>query len=79
MKTLANTLYAEWGNRRIIVASIEDAAAKWCAFRDTTNAGVSEIGNGVDVITATGECVAHVSYNGKIWPPDPSKLKRFQP
>jgi hypothetical protein len=60
-------LYATWGRYRAEVASVEDARARWEAFRDASGAGASKIGNGLTVVDEGGEVVALISYNGRIW------------
>lgn len=49
------------------VRSIQDARAKWNRFRDESDAGCSQIGNGVRVVDAAGAFVAYISYNGRVW------------
>lgn len=60
-------LFVTFGRKRFEVESMEDAAAKWVAYRDRTGAGCSEIGNGVEVRDEAGRLVGSVSYNGRIW------------
>lgn len=60
-------LFVSFGGKLYPVDSLEDAAAKWSQFRDTSGAGVSKIGNGVSVVDAAGNEVGRVSYNGRIW------------
>lgn len=60
-------LSVRFGGQTFPVESIEDAQAKWRAFRDETNAGVSSIGNGIEVLGADGKQVARISYNGRAW------------
>ncbi len=54
-------------DRRIIVASVNEASEVWSRFRDGSGMGVSEIGNGGNVLDDNGKRVAKVSYNGRIW------------
>lgn len=49
------------------VDSPADASEKWCAFRDASNAGGSEIGNGGIVVNQHGNWICGVSYNGRLW------------
>lgn len=65
---IGQRLYVVMGRKRYEVLSLVDAAARWCAFRDTSMAGCSEIGNGVAVY-CDNQKVAHISYNGRIWEP----------
>jgi len=60
-------LYVTGMGRRYPVATVEEASAKWCAFRDASGEGCSTIGNGVRVVDSAGREVARVSYNGRIW------------
>jgi hypothetical protein len=62
-------LFVMRSGKRFEVASLEDASQKWCAFRDATGAGASEIGEDVMIYNQTGTPVARISYNGKVWPP----------
>jgi hypothetical protein len=65
-------LYAVRGGMKFPVDSLEDAAAKWDSFVQAAgqqgHAGVSVVGNGVDVVDQDGRPVGRVSYNGRIWP-----------
>jgi hypothetical protein len=49
------------------VESPADAAGKWEEFRDESNGGCSEIGNGGIVVNQHGDWVCKVSYNGRMW------------
>lgn len=66
----APVLFVTFGAKKFEVQSMEDAAAKWNAYRDRTGAGCSEIGNGVEVHDEAGLLVGSVSYNGRIWGPE---------
>lgn len=53
------------------VASVADAAAKWCIYRETLaqsgeEYGCSQIGNG-GIVRQGKKIVARISYNGRIW------------
>lgn len=61
-------LFVKFDGQTFPVESLRDASEKWERFRDTVNAGYSEIGNGVPIFDQTGKQVAYVSYNGKVWP-----------
>lgn len=54
-------------DRRIIGRSVQELAAKWCQLRDVSGCGISEIGNGGNVLDDNGKRIAKVSYNGRIW------------
>ncbi|MEO8411060.1 MAG: hypothetical protein ABI478_10850 [Propionivibrio sp.] len=64
-------MYAVRNGRRAPVASVNDAADKWEAFRMACirkgGGGVSQIGNGLNVVDRHGAFLARVSYNGRIW------------
>ncbi len=64
---LQQSLYVTFNNKKYSVASLEDASAKWCAFRNASMEGVSTIGNGVIVKDNDGNFVGRISYNGRIW------------
>lgn len=66
----ALVLFVTFGAKKYEVRSLEDAAVKWSGYRDRTGAGVSEIGNGVEVRDEAGRLAGTVSYNGRIWGPD---------
>lgn len=66
----APVLFVTFGATKYEVRSLEDAAAKWNGYRDRTGAGVSEIGNGVEVRDEAGRLAGMVSYNGRIWGSD---------
>ena len=53
--------------RRIQVLSVGHAAAFWSAERDASGLGVSELGNGGNVLDDNGKRIARISYNGRIW------------
>lgn len=46
--------------------SIEEASETYCLERDTRNVGVSKCSQGT--VMRDGHVVAHISYNGRIWP-----------
>lgn len=66
----APVLFVTFGAKKYEVQSLEDAAAKWTGYRNRTGAGISEIGNGVEVRDEAGRLAGSVSYNGRIWGPD---------
>lgn len=63
-------LFVTFGGQRYPVESIEDAQRKWEQFRDASVGGVSEIGNGVEVMDGAGRVVARVAYNGRLFAGD---------
>ncbi|MFA7290879.1 MAG: LPD38 domain-containing protein [Rhodocyclaceae bacterium] len=60
-------LEVEFDGKRYPVKSLDEASDKWVAFREESEAGVSEIGNGIPVFL-DGQQVARISYNGRVWP-----------
>jgi len=60
-------LTISFGGKTYPVDSINDAQAKWIAFRDATGAGVSKTGNGLEVKDGAGRFVARISYNGRVF------------
>ena len=54
-------------SRRMVVANIQDASKMWAEYRDLSGMGVSEIGNGGNVLDDNGKRIAKISYNGRIW------------
>lgn len=71
---VAQALSVRFGGKAFPVASVQDAAQKWEAFREASCEGVSTIGNGLTVRDAKGKIVATVSYNGRIWNPDGTEM-----
>jgi hypothetical protein len=63
-------LVVSFAGRSFKVKSVEEAQAKWIEFRDTSGAGVSQIGNGIRVTDGAGRFVARISYNGRLWDSD---------
>ena len=66
----AGGMFVTMGNKKFEVDSLEDAAKKWTGYRDRTGAGMSEIGNGLEIHDEAGQVLGRVSYNGRIWNPD---------
>ena len=42
----------------------------YCAARDASGFGASAVPDG-RIVTASGRLVARISYNGRVWPPEP--------
>jgi hypothetical protein len=64
--------------RRYSADSLQDASAKVASIRDFSHGirgslgyGASEMGSEFPVRDSSGKTVAIVSYNGKIWTPEP--------
>lgn len=64
------SLSVEFGGKTYPVDSVEDAQQKWVKFQETAGAGVSQVGNGVEVKDQTGKVVGRISYNGRAWDAD---------
>ena len=62
----AKGLEVEFDGKRYPVTSIQEASEKWTQFRQQSDAGVSDVGNGVPVFE-NGKQVARISYNGRMW------------
>jgi hypothetical protein len=54
-------------DRRITGESIQALSDRWSAMRDASGCGVSDIGNGGNVLDDNGKRIAKISYNGRIW------------
>lgn len=70
------SLALRFGNARKVhaVKSLAEASDIWCRLRDARNLGASESPL-VTVINAdSGETVARISYNGRIWAPDGKEI-----
>jgi hypothetical protein len=59
---------------RVPVASFAEASRRWAQFRDAEGFGASGLKRDSGRLTdsKTGTLVAHVSYNGRVWGPDPT-------
>lgn len=64
--TVARTLTLASGQRRFPVASLEDAACKFCAVRDRIGEGGSKTPVPL-LYDSTGALVGYISYNGRVW------------
>ena len=62
-----DSMIVTFGGKSYNVSSIKEAQEKWIRFRETSGAGVSEVGNGVRVTDQNGKFIARVSYNGRAW------------
>lgn len=56
--------------KRLMVRDIRDASVVLQNYRDSTGLGSSALGEGY-VHDNDGNCIARVSYNGRVWPPGP--------
>lgn len=56
-------------NEEVTVTSLREARAACIEYRDAHNLGGGHWGGG-QVRDASGTQVAHISYNGRVWPPE---------
>ena len=66
--TPATRFYAKLGEKRHPVASFEDASMKWLRALRSTGLGSSKLPSRLLIVDEHGTTVAHVSYNGRVWP-----------
>lgn len=73
MKTVANIpaeaaiLTISVRGHKMTGSSFAEISAKWSALRDRSGEGASTWGSGI-IRDASGDSVAMISYNGKVWP-----------
>lgn len=65
--TTGRGLTVTFGGKTYPVESVSDAQRKWVQFQETAEAGVSQVGNGVEIRDQSGQQVARVSFNGRAW------------
>lgn len=65
--TAGKGLTVTFGGKTYPVESVADAQRKWVKFQETAEAGVSQVGNGVEIHDQSGQQVARVSFNGRAW------------
>jgi hypothetical protein len=65
--TPATQIFVEFRNRRFPVADFAAASALYCKKRDALGKGNSQTPK-ARIVDASGEPVARISYNGRIWP-----------
>jgi hypothetical protein len=70
MTNIAEPIFIQIGRRRYQVDGLEQASRMYCTARDASGMGVSKVPEG-KVVTAEGKLVARISYNGRVWPPQP--------
>lgn len=66
---VAQSLTVKYRGRVYPVASVEEAADKWCEFRDAAmrqGLGPDDIGSGLLVSDSSGRKVGRVFWNGRI-------------
>lgn len=69
MTTPASALFMRLGDdaRLFPVPSVERASEMYCAARDASGDGASRVPPAL-IVDQTGQRVACISYNGRIWP-----------
>lgn len=66
--TLTPQIFVQVGTRRFPVADYAAASALFCKTRDAYGEGASKTPTAV-IVNSSGETVARISYNGRVWPP----------
>lgn len=68
-KPVAKTMFLQVGTRRYAVASFEQASQMFCTARDEYDRRTGKALHAQTLIVdEAGEAIAHVSYNGRVWP-----------
>lgn len=60
-------LFVRIGNRKWQVATIEEASRLFCAARDRSGRGASQMPEAV-IDSDAGKTLFRISYNGRVWP-----------
>lgn len=61
------SLFIQIGRKRYEVQSFEQASVMFCQARDKSGLGASGVKDPL-IVDERGQTVAHVSYNGRVWP-----------
>lgn len=61
------SLFLQVGAKRYQVATFEQASKMFCIARDKMGEGASKTPS-PQIVDESGEVVAYVSYNGRVWP-----------
>jgi hypothetical protein len=61
-------VFVRFGGRTDAVDSFGQASEQWDRYRDQRGLGASQIPELPEIIDATGNVIAHISYNGRVWP-----------
>jgi hypothetical protein len=69
-KEISAPVYLTIGRKRYPFADMAACSAAFCKARDASGEGASTIPE-VTVTDASGKAVATISYNGRVWPPEP--------
>lgn len=70
MTVPATLLFIQVGRKRYQVDSLQQASEMYCAARDANMQGMSRTPPG-RVVDEHGRDVARISYNGRVWSPEP--------
>jgi hypothetical protein len=69
--------YTHYGRLEVIrqqVATLAEASAAWCKYRDQMGkefgVGASSLGE-AEIVVGSNKKIARVSYNGRVWPIEP--------
>jgi hypothetical protein len=65
--TPAKTMFLQVGRKRYAVATFEQASQMFCIARDKNGEGSSKTPSPL-IVDDAGSVIAHVSYNGRVWP-----------
>jgi hypothetical protein len=68
-ETLAKAMFLWVGGKTYEVASFAQASQMFCIARDKNGEGASKTPSPL-IVDDTGSVIAHVSYNGRVWPGD---------
>jgi len=71
--TVSEPIFIQIGRRRYQVADLAQASQMYSAARDHKMRGSGGASRTPDalIVTASGKPVARISYNGRVWPPEP--------
>lgn len=62
----------DWWPNAHVVSSYREASERWCAFRNATGLTEQDIAMLPVVVTAQGDVIAHLGYNGAVWAGEPT-------
>jgi len=57
--------------QRVPVKTLDEARAVWIGVRDSEGLGASDYKRGDGAYRESGVKIAHISYNGRMWTPEP--------
>ncbi len=66
-KQITETLFVQVGRKRFALETMQKASEAYCKMIDATGVGSSRAPR-ADIVDASGKIVAHISYNGRVWP-----------